>query len=144
MKPAASVFAVWVAKLWWEWLGPGDDSGQIRVFALHSRDAPGSALPAFGSALVLFALLLGTGLYTVVTRRNAIAILMGVELILNAAILNLVAFSRYGSGDLAGQVLGLFGIVLAASEAIVALAIVIQLYRTLHSIDTSSAAELKR
>jgi NADH-quinone oxidoreductase subunit K len=94
--------------------------------------------------LVVSALLLGCGLYTVVTRRNAVAILMGVELILNAAILNLVAFSRFVSGDIAGHVFGLFGIVLAASEAVVALAIVLQLYRTLHSIDAAEATELKQ
>jgi NADH-quinone oxidoreductase subunit K len=93
--------------------------------------------------LIVSALVLGAGLYTVVTRRNAVAILMGVELILNAAILNLVAFSRYVTGDIAGQIIGLFGIVLAASEAVVALAIVIQLYRTLRSIDTNVATVLK-
>jgi NADH-quinone oxidoreductase subunit K len=94
--------------------------------------------------LVVSALLLGAGLYTVVTRTNAVAILMGVELILNAAILNLVTFSRFVTGDLGGQMLGLFGIVLAASEAIVALAIVIQLYRTLRSIDTTVAVQLRQ
>jgi NADH-quinone oxidoreductase subunit K len=94
--------------------------------------------------LVVSALLLGAGLYTVVTRKNAVAILMGVELILNAAILNLVTFSRFVTGDLGGQMLGLFGIVLAASEAIVALAIVIQLYRTLRSIDTTVAVQLRQ
>lgn len=93
--------------------------------------------------LVISALLLGCGLHTVVTRRNAVAILMGVELILNAAILNFVAFSRFASGNLAGQVFGLFGIVLAACEAVVALAIVLQLYRTMHSIDASEATQLK-
>ncbi len=94
--------------------------------------------------LVVSALLLGGGLYTVVTRVNAVSILMGVELILNAAVLNLVAFSRFGGAGLPGQVLGLFGIVLGACEAVVALAIVIQLYRSLRSIDTTEAARLKR
>lgn len=94
--------------------------------------------------LIVSALLLSAGLYTVVTRKNAVAILMGVELILNAAILNFVSFSRFVTGEIGGQMIGLFGIVLAASEAVVALAIVIQLYRTLRSIDTTLAAELKR
>jgi NADH-quinone oxidoreductase subunit K len=93
--------------------------------------------------LMVSALLLGTGLFTVVTRRNAVAILMGVELILNAAILNLVAFARFGPNPLAGQVFGLFGVVLAAGESVVALAIIIQLYRSLFSIDTSDAVSLK-
>jgi NADH-quinone oxidoreductase subunit K len=94
--------------------------------------------------LLVSALLLGSGLYTVVTRKNAVAVLMGVELILNAAILNLVAFSRFGAGSIAGPMLGLFGIVLAAAEAVVALAIVIQLYRSLRTIDTTEAVRLKQ
>jgi NADH-quinone oxidoreductase subunit K len=88
---------------------------------------------------VLFAL----GLFTVVTRRNAVAILMGVELILNAAILNLVAFSRFVTGDVGGQIFALFGIVLAAAEAVVALAIVLQLYRAFRSVDTTETRELR-
>lgn len=94
--------------------------------------------------LVVSALLLGCGLYTVVTRRNAVAMLMGVELMLNAAILNLVAFSRFVGRDLAGHVFGLFGIVLAAAEAVVALAIVLQLYRTLHTIDAAEVTQLRK
>ncbi len=94
--------------------------------------------------LVVSVLLLGCGLYTVMTRRNAVAILMGVELILNAAIVNLVAFARYATGDVSGHVFGVFGIVLAAAEAVVALAIVLHLYRTLRSTDTTSASELRQ
>ena len=58
--------------------------------------------------LILAALLFVLGLLTVITRRNAVAILMGVELILNAASLNFVAFSRYVHGGVAGQVFSLF------------------------------------
>lgn len=87
---------------------------------------------------VLFAL----GLYCLMTRRNAVAMLMGVELVLNAAILNLVAFSRFGRG-MDGQVFGVFGIVLAAAEAVVALAIVLQLFRAFRSVDTQQATELR-
>lgn len=93
--------------------------------------------------LVVSGLLLALGLYTITTRRNAVAVLMGVELILNAGILNLVAFSRFGDGRIDGQVFGLFGIVLAAAEAVVALAIVLQLYRTFRSVDTAEATELR-
>jgi len=92
--------------------------------------------------LVISGVLLALGLYCLVTRRNAVALLMGVELVLNAAILNLVAFSRFGRG-LDGQVFALFGIVLAAAEAVVALAIVLQLFRAFRSVDTREAAELK-
>ena len=92
--------------------------------------------------LTLSGILLAFGLCCLVTRRNAVAMLMGIELILNAAILNLVAFSRFGRG-LDGQIFALFGIVLAAAEAVVALAIVLQLFRAFHSVDTVQTTELK-
>jgi len=93
--------------------------------------------------LVVSGALLALGLYTVASRRNAVAILMGVELILNAGILNLVAFSRFVTGSLDGQVFALFGIVLAAAEAVVALAIVLQLYRAWRSVDAAETREMK-
>jgi NADH-quinone oxidoreductase subunit K len=93
--------------------------------------------------LVVAALLFGLGLYTVITRRNAVAILMGIELILNAGILNLVAFGRLRGTGVDGPVFALLGIVLAAAEAVVALAIVLQLFRALRSVDTDQASELK-
>jgi NADH-quinone oxidoreductase subunit K len=93
--------------------------------------------------VIVSGLLLALGLYTIVTRRNAVAILMGVELVLNAAILNLVAFSRYGgNGD--GQVFAVFGIVLAAAETVVALAIVLQFFRAFREVDTARATGMKR
>lgn len=92
--------------------------------------------------ITLSGILLAFGLYCLVTRRNAVAMLMGIELILNAAILNLVAFSRFGRG-LDGQIFALFGIVLAAAEAVVALAIVLQLFRAFRSVDTVQTTELK-
>lgn len=93
--------------------------------------------------LVVSAILLAFGLFTVVTRKNAVAILMGVELILNAAILNLIAFSRFVSDTAGGQVFGIFGIVLAASEAVVALAIVLQLYRAFRTVDVTESSEMR-
>ncbi|MBI5490774.1 MAG: NADH-quinone oxidoreductase subunit NuoK [Deltaproteobacteria bacterium] len=93
--------------------------------------------------VIVSGVLLACGLFTVVTRRNAVAILMGIELILNAAILNLVAFSRLVTGAIGGQVFALFGIVLAAAEAVVALAIVLQLYRAFRSVDTTETTEMK-
>ena len=93
--------------------------------------------------VIVSGVLLACGLTTVITRRNAVAILMGIELILNAAILNLVAFSRLVTGAIGGQVFALFGIVLAAAEAVVALAIVLQLYRAFRSVDTAETTELK-
>ena len=96
-------------------------------------------LPAVVLPLVLFAL----GLVTVATRRNAVAILMGVELILNAAGLNFVAFSHYGNGAITGQVFTVFIIVLAATEAAIALAIVLAVFGSFRSIDAADAATLK-
>ncbi len=79
--------------------------------------------------LVVAATLFCLGILAVATRRNAISILMGVELILNAANLNLVAFARFSDSGLQGQVFAVFVIVLAAAEAAVALAIVLNIYR---------------
>ena len=87
-------------------------------------------------SLVVFAL----GLYCVLTRRNAIGILMGIELMLNAVNVNLVAFWRYITPQaLIGQVFAIFVITIAAAEAAVGLAIIISAYRRR---DTVSADEL--
>jgi NADH:ubiquinone oxidoreductase subunit K len=79
--------------------------------------------------LVVSAALFALGILGVLTRRNAVNVLMGVELILNSANLNLVAFSRFGTGNLQGQLFAVFVIVIAAAEVAVALAIVLTLYR---------------
>lgn len=88
---------------------------------------------------VLFAL----GMVTVVTRKNAVGILMGVELILNAANVNLVAFNHYVAGGLAGQAFAVFVIVLAAAEAAVGLAIVMAIYHTFKTIDVQQTDLLR-
>jgi len=93
--------------------------------------------------LVLSAILFGLGIVTVATRRNAVSVLMGVELILNAANINFVAFSHYVHGAIAGQAFAVFIIVLAAAEAAVALAIVLAIYRNFRTIDAVEAATLK-
>ena len=92
-------------------------------------------------SMVLFVL----GLYAVMTRRNGVAILMGVELILNAANLNFVAFSRFGGfpQHLPGHVFTLFVIIMAAAEAAVALAIIINLFKTFSTVNVDEAQELK-
>jgi NADH:ubiquinone oxidoreductase subunit K len=79
--------------------------------------------------LIVSAALFCLGLLAVLTRRNAVNVLMGVELILNSANVNLVAFSRYSAGNLDGQLFAVFVIVIAAAEVAVALAIVLTLYR---------------
>jgi NADH-quinone oxidoreductase subunit K len=94
------------------------------------------SLPHF---LVVGALLFALGIVTVSTRRNAVGVLMGVELLLNAANVNFVAFNHYVTGGVPGQVFGLFVIVLAAAEAAVGLAIVLSIFQTFKTIDVRSA-----
>jgi len=88
--------------------------------------------------LVLFCL----GLYCVLTRRNAIGVLMGIELILNAANVNYIAFSRFSAGSYDGQVFAVFVIMLAAAEAAIGLAIVLGIYRRFQSIDVAQMKAL--
>ena len=84
--------------------------------------------------LILSALLFCVGLYGVLTRRNAVAILMGIELMLNAANINLVAFNRYVAPTaVGGQIFALVIITLAACEAAVGLALVLAAYRSLET-----------
>lgn len=75
------------------------------------------------------------GLYVVLTKRNAIQILIGIELMLNAGILNLVAFSRFDKMANGGQMFAIFAIVLAAATTAVALAIILNVYRRYKTID---------
>jgi len=85
--------------------------------------------------LVLSAVVFALGLYAVVTRRNGVAILMGIELMLNAANINLVAFNKYAApGAVQGQIFALIVITLAACEAAVGLALVLAAYRSLETI----------
>ena len=95
------------------------------------------------SYLFISAALFSIGLFGVMTRRNGIAVLMGVELILNAANINFVAFSRFGGMNLDGHIFALVVIVLAAAEAAVALAIVINIYNNLRTINVDEASGMK-
>ena len=94
--------------------------------------------------LAVSALTFGLGVMVIIMRRNAIAVLMGIELLLNAASLNFVAFSKYVSPDpLAGQVVAIFVIVLAAAEAALALAIVLNIFNNLNTVEVTEARSLK-
>ena len=96
------------------------------------------------SYLVVASVLFSLGVFAVITRRNAIAILMGIELILNAANINFIAFNRFGGMErLAGHIFSVFVIVLAAAEAAVALAIIINLFKNIGTVDVDQAKELK-
>ncbi len=93
--------------------------------------------------LVVSAILFSLGLLGVLTRKNAINVLMSIELIFNSANINLVAFSRFSSSDFSGQIFAVFVIVIAASEAAVALAIVLSLYRIMSNVNLDEATALK-
>ena len=72
--------------------------------------------------LILSLIVFSLGMFTVLTRRNAIGILMGIELILNSANINYLAFAFYGGGKYDGQIFAIFVIMLAAAEAVIGLA----------------------
>lgn len=93
--------------------------------------------------LVLGSFLFVCGLTCMIVKRNAIGILIGLELALNGGNLNFVAISRYTAFGLDGQIMALFVIVLAASEAAVALAIVLAYYNTFLTVDVDRADELR-
>ena len=94
--------------------------------------------------LVVSAVVFCAGIYTILTRKNAVSILMGVELVLNAANINFVAFSQYTRiGGVHGNVFVVFVILLAAAEAAVALAIIIGIYQNFGRVDVDQADNLR-
>ena len=93
--------------------------------------------------LVISAIVFVLGIITILNKKNAIGILMGVELILNAVNLNFVAFGRYVDSDIKGQIVAIFIIIIAAAEAAVALAIVFNIYRTRQLIDVTKVDAMK-
>lgn len=93
--------------------------------------------------LILSSILFSLGIMAVVSRKNAIMVLMGVELILNSANINFVAFAKFGNYGLNGQLFALFVIILAAAEAAIALAIVLNLYKTFANINVDEIDNLK-
>jgi NADH-quinone oxidoreductase subunit K len=93
--------------------------------------------------LVLSVILFSLGIYAVLTRKNAIQVLMGIELILNSANINFIAFARYGNFGFTGQVISLFVIILAAAEAAIALAIVLNIYKLFSTVNVDEIDGLK-
>jgi NADH:ubiquinone oxidoreductase subunit K len=99
--------------------------------------------------LILSAILFSCGIVAALSRKSAIGVFMGVELMLNAAALNFVAFQVFRAGAISsaqflhGHIFALFVIILAAIEAAVALAIVLRIFGTRQSIDPDRATELK-
>jgi NADH:ubiquinone oxidoreductase subunit K len=100
--------------------------------------------PGLEHYLILGALLFTCGVVCMATKRNGIGILMGVELVLNGANVNFVAFATYVEGfQVEGKIFALFTIVLAAAEAAIALAIVLNFYNNHTTVDVDTAEELK-
>ena len=93
--------------------------------------------------LVLGAVLFALGILAMVARRNAIGVLIGIELVLNAANVNLIAFGRYTDAGLRGPVFAVFVIMLAAAEAAIALALLLNLFERTGSVSVDEANELK-
>ena len=93
--------------------------------------------------LIISACLFCIGLYAVLTKKNAIQILIGIEFMINAAVLNFVAFGRFDKINGGGQLFALFAIVLAAAGVAVALAIILNVYKHFKTIDPSKINQLK-
>ena len=93
--------------------------------------------------LLVSAALFSLGVLGVLTRRNAVNVLMGIELILNSANVNYVAFARYGGTGYDGQIFAIFVIMLAAAEAAIGLAIVLGIYQTFETIDVDATDRLR-
>jgi NADH-quinone oxidoreductase subunit K len=94
--------------------------------------------------LVLAAGLFSIGLYGALARRNAVGVLMGIELMLNAVNINLVAFWRYGAAaEMTGQLFAIFVITVAAAEAAVGLALIIAIYRQRRTVNVEEIDSMK-
>lgn len=101
------------------------------------------AEPGLTHFLIVSAILFSLGLMAILSKRNMIMVLMGVELILNSANINFIAFSRFTELSLDGQMIGLFVIIIAAAEAAVALAIALNVYNRFKSINLDDISLMK-
>lgn len=93
--------------------------------------------------LFVSAILFSLGIFGIVTRKNAVMVLMGLELILNSANINFIAFAKFGNFGISGQIIALFVIILAAAEAAIALAIVLNIYKTFATVNVDEIDKLK-
>jgi NADH:ubiquinone oxidoreductase subunit K len=96
------------------------------------------------NVLLVAAIMFVCGVVTMATKRNAVGILIGAELVLNASNLNFVAFAYFTPFGIDGQAFALFGIVLPAAEAAIALAIILNFYNNHMTVDVDQANELKQ
>ena len=98
-----------------------------------------------GSFLAIAAILFSIGLYGVLTKRNAVIVLLSIELMMNAVNINLIAFARYGAfAALTGQVFTLFTLTVAAAEAAVGVAILIALFRNRNVVEVDEMDLMKK
>lgn len=93
--------------------------------------------------LVVSGILFCLGLFGIITRKNAIMVLMGLELVLNSANINFIAFARYGGMNIQGHIAAIFVIILAAAEAAVALAIILNIYQNYKHVNVDEIDKLK-
>ena len=99
--------------------------------------------PGLTHFLLISGILFSLGVFAILTRRNAIMVLMGIELVLNAANINFVAFSRFTTGTLDGHIFAIFVIILAAAEAAIALAIILNIFQNFNSVNVDEINQLK-
>lgn len=99
--------------------------------------------PGLPHFLIVSAILFSLGVMAILSKRNVIMVLMGIELILNSANINFIAFSRFTDLSLDGHMIGLFVIIVAAAEAAVALAIVLNAYNRFKTINLDDMSILK-
>lgn len=96
-----------------------------------------------GAYVAVSAALFALGIVAIIARRNVLYVLMGIEMILNAANINFVAFNRFNGDGLDGRMFAIFTIILAAAEAAVALAIVLNVFHLFHSVKPSEVDLLR-
>ncbi len=99
--------------------------------------------PTLQHYLVLAAVLFLLGVFILMTRRHGVRLLMGIELILNSANINLVAFNHYVADGLDGHIFVIFVIILAAAEAAVALAIILSIYQQYANVDIDRMSAMR-
>jgi len=93
--------------------------------------------------LTVSAILFSLGLFGIITRKHAVLVLMGIELILNAANINFIAFARYGGMNIEGHIAAIFVIILAAAEAAIALAIILNIYQNFKHVNVDEVDTMK-
>ena len=103
----------------------------------------GLQTPGLTHFLLISGILFSLGVFAILTRRNAIMVLMGIELVLNAANINFLAFSRFTTGTLDGHVFAIFVIILAAAEAAIALAIILNIFQNFNSVNVDEINQLR-